>query len=68
MKLIGFGPFLGDFESEVVTFRPYIKWVSEVTEINSENLFLFTHENRSFMYDWISEDNFLYVYKQLTSD
>ena len=68
MKLIGFGPFLGDFESEVVTFRPYIKWVSEVTEINSENLFLFTHENRSFMYDWISTSNFLYVYKQLTRD
>lgn len=68
MKLIGFGPFLGDFESEVVTFRPYIKWVSEVTEINKGNLFLFTHENRSFMYDWIPPDNFLYVYKQLTRD
>ena len=66
MKAIGFGPFIGDFESEIVTFRPHIKWISEVSEIHKSNLFLYTHENRSFMYDWIPEDNIFHIYQQLT--
>ena len=66
IKAIGFGPWIGDFESEIITFRPYIKWVSEVSEINYNDFFLYTHENRSFMYDWIPEDNIFHVYQQLT--
>ena len=65
IKAIGFGPWIGDFESEIITFRPYIKWVSEVSEINNNDFFLYTHENRSFMYDWIPEDNIFHVYQHV---
>ena len=66
MRIIGFGPFIGDFEQEVTTFRPYIKWISEVVE--SEAIYLNTHFNRAFLYDWIPSENILPVYEHLTRD
>lgn len=66
MRIIGFGPYIGDFEQEVITFRPYIKWVSEVVE--SKAIYLNTHSNRDFLYDWIPSDNKIPVYEFLTRD
>jgi len=66
MRIIGFGPYIGDFEQEVFTFRPYIKWISEYVE--SDNIFLSTHSNRTFLYDWIEADNIFPVYEFLTRD
>jgi hypothetical protein len=68
MSALGFGPFIGDFESEVVTFRPYVKWISEVSEVPVGEQFLFTHFNRTFMYDWIPKENIFTVYQQLARD
>lgn len=66
MKIIGFGPYIGDFEQEILTFRPYVKWISEVVE--SDMIYLSTHFNRAFLYDWIPPDNMLPVYEHLTRD
>ena len=66
MRVLGFGPFVGDFESEITAFRPYVKWVSEVT--NAEDTFLFTHSNRAFIYDWISEDRLFPMYHHISRD
>lgn len=66
MKVLGFGPFVGDFESEITTFRPYVKWISEVSY--ADDVFLFTHSNRAFMYDWIDESRLLPMYHHLTRD
>ncbi len=66
MRIIGFGPFIGDFEQEVTTFRPYIKWISEVVE--NEAIYLNTHFNRAFLYDWIPTENIFPVYEHLSRD
>jgi len=44
------GPFLGDFRSEIIDFRPYTRWVYEV--LKPAKMFVATHSNRSFLYDW----------------
>lgn len=66
MRIIGFGPFIGDFEQEITTFRPYIKWISKV--VQNEAIYLKTHFNRAFLYDWIPTENILPVYEHLTRD
>jgi len=66
MKAIGFGPFVGDFKSEILSFRPYTRWISEVLDV--ENIFLFTHFNRDFLYDWIQKENIFPIYYHLTRE
>lgn len=44
------GPFLGDFRSEIIDFRPFTRWVYEI--LKPERMFVATHSNRSFLYDW----------------
>lgn len=66
MFTIGLGPFIGDFEQELYTFRPYISWISEISTY--KNFYLSTHFNRLFLYDWIDKDNILPVFEHLTRD
>ena len=61
MKIIGIGPYVGDFEQELLTFRPYVKWLSEIMEY--DNLYLNTHMNRRFLYDFIPDENVIPVYE-----
>jgi hypothetical protein len=42
------GPYIGSFEQEVITFRPYVKWLSEILEY--DKMYISTHSNRAFMY------------------
>lgn len=66
MKICAIGPYIGDFEHEITTFRPYAKWHSEV--IDADKIFLSTHSNRMFLYDWIRKDSIFPVYENLTRD
>jgi hypothetical protein len=45
-----FGPFIGDFSTEIITNRPYARWIYEV--LKPEKIFVATHSNRCFLYDW----------------
>jgi hypothetical protein len=45
-----FGPFIGDFSTEIITTRPYVRWIYEV--LRPEKIFVATHSNRCFLYDW----------------
>jgi len=58
------GPYIGDWKQEILTFRPYAKWISEQLDYN--NIFISSHFNRKFLYDWIPEENFISVYEHLT--
>jgi len=49
MKVLTLGPYVGDLEQEIITFRPYTKWLSKV--IPHDVLYLSTHYNRTFLYD-----------------
>ena len=44
------GPFLGDFESEITDFRPYVSWITKV--LNPTTITVATHSNRLFLYNW----------------
>jgi hypothetical protein len=58
------GPFIGDFEQEVVTFRPYVRWCYETSEC--DKMYVNTHSNRMFLYDFLSDDNLIPVPEQLS--
>lgn len=59
-----FGPFIGDWKTEVFIFRPFIKWVSEI--INIDNIYISSHINRFFLYDWLDKENFIPVYENIS--
>jgi len=62
--ILGIGPYIGSFEQEFLTFRPYAKWVCEVT--NCDDVYINTHYNRLFMYDFIKEENRIPINKDIT--
>jgi hypothetical protein len=53
VKCLLLGPYVGDFAQEVMTFRPYVRWISRVIE--HERSFVKTHSNRFFLYDFVDE-------------
>jgi len=58
------GPYVGDWEHEITTFRPYIRWIMEV--FNHEDVFLSTHSNRTFLYDWIPKENIFPIFGEFS--
>jgi hypothetical protein len=66
MKILAIGPFIGSFEEEILTFRPYARWLSKA--IDWDRIYLSTHINRVFMYDFVPEDNIIPVYQQFSRD
>jgi len=62
------GPYIGDWKNEILTFRPYAKWVYDQLNIKNTECFISSHFNRKFLYDWIPEENFIPVFEQLTRD
>lgn len=64
MENLLLGPYIGNFYHEIVTFRPYIKYISSVLEC--DNTYISSHSNRSFLYDWIPHENFIPVYEHLS--
>src|SRR5574343_84544 len=66
MKILTLGPYIGNFEYEIKEFRQFVRWVSEVLEYDT--LYVNTHYNRLFMYDWIPPDNRININPSLTHD
>lgn len=66
MKILACGPYIGDFEQEITTFRPYCRWLQEI--IDHDVMYISSHSNRSFMYDFIQEENFIPVYENLSRE
>ncbi len=64
MVVLACGPFIGDWEQEILNFRPFIQWVYK--SYNPKDIYLSTHFNRSFIYQWIDDKNFLPIYHHLT--
>jgi hypothetical protein len=59
-------PYIGDFKNEYMEFIPYSRWISEVLKGNK--IYLSTHENRFFLYDFIKEECKIPVYKHLSRE
>ena len=66
MKILAIGPFIGSFEHEIFTFRPYARWLSEA--IAWDKIYLSTHMNRLFLYDFVPDENILPVYQHFSRD
>lgn len=50
-----FGPFLGDFKSEVLTFRPFYYWFKNNNQ--DKKIYVSSHFNRKFLYS--NNDTFI---------
>ena len=50
MSVLLAGPFVGSFSEELLSFRPYITWVSKVLNKQIDSVVVSTHVNRMFMY------------------
>jgi hypothetical protein len=66
MKVLAIGPYIGDFENELLQFRPYARWLTEA--IKWDKVYLSTHANRLFLYDFVPEENIIPVYQQFSRD
>jgi len=64
MTVLACGPFTGDWEQEIFNFRPCAYWVYNT--LNPDSVFLSTHFNRSFLYDWVNKDNIFPIYETLS--
>lgn len=62
MKVISVGPFLGDFRTEILYFRPFVQWLHSHMEF--ESFFVSSHFNRSFLYG--ENITFMPIYECLT--
>lgn len=67
MKILAIGPYIGSFEEEIFTFRPYARWLMKA--IKWDKVYLSTHLNRMFLYEnFIPKNNMIPVYQHLTRD
>jgi hypothetical protein len=65
--VLGLGPFIGDFEQEVLSFLPYSRWIKESLDV--EKTYLSSHFNRKFLYDdWVDDEFFIPVNESLSRD
>lgn len=65
MIILG-GPYIGNFEHEVMTFRPWLLWL--FTRYDIDKMYVNTHKNRSFLYDFIPNENIMPVYEHISRD
>lgn len=63
-KAVLLGPYVGSFTQEILVFRPHIRYISHTT--NGADIYISSHSNRSFLYDWIKPDNFLPIFEHIT--
>ncbi|MCK5016052.1 MAG: hypothetical protein KAS32_03180 [Candidatus Peribacteraceae bacterium] len=63
-KSVLLGPYVGDFKQEVLVFRPYMRYISYISQ--EYEIFVSSHSNRSFLYDWVDDDNFLPIYEHIS--
>lgn len=64
-KAVLLGPYVGDFTNEITTFRPYMRYISHIVD-KSTDVYVSSHANRSFLYDWVDEDRFIPIYEHIS--
>ena len=66
MKILAIGPYIGSWEEEIMTFRPYARWLAEA--VNWDKIYLSTHMNRVFLYNFVPKENIIPVYQHFSRD
>ena len=63
------GPFIGDFATECILFRPYCRWLVETLDFDKTKVYLGTHSNRRFMYyDFMNIVNVIPIFENISRD
>jgi hypothetical protein len=65
-SVVVIGPYIGDLEQELFAFRPHARYIT--SSITADHIYISSHYNRSFMYDWVPEENFIPVFESLTRE
>lgn len=65
-KIVLFGPYIGDWKEEILSFRPLVNWI--YSNVEFADYYLSTHFNRAFLYDFIDDSRFIPVYESLSRD
>ena len=65
-SVVVIGPYIGDLEQELFAFRPHARYISST--VHADEIYISSHYNRAFMYDWIPEENFIPVFESLTRE
>ena len=58
------GPYVGNFEQETITFRPWARWISSV--IQHKEVYVSTHSNRTFLYQWVPKENIFPIFGEFS--
>jgi len=67
MKILAIGPYVGNLEQEITTFRPYTEWLSSI--VDYDEIIISTHHNRMFLYsNFIKKDNIIPIYQMFSRD
>jgi hypothetical protein len=66
MSTVAVGPYIGDFEMEILSFRPYAAWL--YNNLKFEKFFVSSHSDRRFLYHWIPDDRFIPVDEKLNDE
>jgi hypothetical protein len=59
------GPYVGGFTHEILTFRPHMRYISHIIDPSTE-IYISSHYNRFFIYDWIECDRFIPIYEHIS--
>jgi hypothetical protein len=65
-NILAVGPFIGSFEQEIMSFMPYARYLSQIMEY--DDIFISSHSNRRFLYDWIDDRNYISINEKWTRD
>lgn len=63
-EVIGVGPYIGSFKEEIINFLPYCRWI--VKNYKDQKVYVSSHHDRNFLYDFILEDRFFRVVTELS--
>jgi hypothetical protein len=61
------GPYIGDIEQSIFTFRPYVMWMYDHLYSFADAFYISTHKSHKFMYNWPGVE-FIPVDNSLSND
>lgn len=65
-SVLALGPFIGDFEQEIKTFRPYVQYIIQTRQDEFDKIYVSSHITRKFLYHFMDQENFIPVLENIT--
>jgi hypothetical protein len=65
-SVLALGPFIGDFEQEIKTFRPYAQYIIQTRNNEFDEIYISSHITRKFLYHFMNQEKFIPVLENIT--